>query len=76
MPIYSNGMLIMKFGPLLILAIGIKILIPGNNLIYLPHTSKNKANVEVQTETIKSVKHNEATKKLVAFFYSIIQTYK
>jgi hypothetical protein len=48
----------------------------GNNLIYLPHTSKNKANVEVQTETIKSVKHNEATKKLVAFFYSIIQTYK
>ena len=44
------------------------ILVYGNNLIYLQYSSKNKANAEVQTETIKRVKHNEATKKLVAFF--------
>ena len=68
MPIYSNGMLIMKFGLLLILAIGMKILVYGNNLIYLQYSSKNKANAEVQTETIKRVKHKLATKKLVAFF--------
>ena len=36
----------------------------------------------MQTETIKSVKHNEATKQLVAFFYfnytnvQVIQLYK
>ena len=80
---YSNGIyqqvkfgpLLILFGPLLILVIGMKILIPGNNLIYLPHSSKNKANAEVQTETIKRVKHKLATKKLVAFFY-LIQLYK